>query len=99
MMFTLLQIAAIAALAAYLRYWRAEVCRRNAQSWDSRGRSDGAVAVSVNIPGAGGAILAGCMILTSRQLCFWKDSVTLFRHALDVTEDNWIAHTYLGFAL
>jgi len=53
-----------------------------------------------NIPGAtAGAILAGCMILTSRQLCFWKDSVTLFRHALDVTEDNWIAHTYLGFAL
>ena len=37
--------------------------------------------------------------MTSRQLGFWQDSTTLFRHALAVTEDNWAAHTYLGFAL
>ena len=35
MIFTLLQIAAFAALAAYLRHWRTEERRRNAQSWDS----------------------------------------------------------------
>jgi tetratricopeptide (TPR) repeat protein len=46
-----------------------------------------------------GAILAGCMVLTSRQLAYWQDSTTLFRHALAVTEDNWAAHTYLGYAL
>jgi protein O-mannosyl-transferase len=46
-----------------------------------------------------GVILVGCTVLTSRQLSFWQDSTTLFRHALAVTEDNWAAHTYLGFAL
>jgi protein O-mannosyl-transferase len=46
-----------------------------------------------------GAIVAGCTGVTCRQLSFWQDSATLFRHALAVTEDNWAAHTYLGFAL
>lgn len=46
-----------------------------------------------------GALVAGCSILTSRQLAFWQDSTTLFRHALAVTDNNWAAHTYLGFAL
>jgi tetratricopeptide (TPR) repeat protein len=46
-----------------------------------------------------GAIVAACIVLTSRQLVFWQDSATLFRHALAVTEDNWAAHTYLGVAL
>ena len=46
-----------------------------------------------------GAILAGCIFLTSRQLGYWQNSVTLFRHALAVTEDNWAAHAYLGYAL
>ncbi len=35
MILTLLQIAAIAIVAVYLGRWRASVCRRNAQSWDS----------------------------------------------------------------
>ena len=35
MIFTLIQIAAFVALAAYLRHWRADLRRRNAQSWDS----------------------------------------------------------------
>ena len=46
-----------------------------------------------------GLALVSCTILTSRQLGFWQDSKTLFRHALAVTEDNWAAHVYLGFAL
>jgi tetratricopeptide (TPR) repeat protein len=45
------------------------------------------------------AILAGCIVLTSVQLNYWKESTTLFRHAIAVTGDNWAAHTYLGFAL
>jgi tetratricopeptide (TPR) repeat protein len=31
-------------------------------------------------------------LCTSFQLCCWRDSLTLFRHALDVTEDNYVAH-------
>jgi protein O-mannosyl-transferase len=46
-----------------------------------------------------GAILAACIVLTSRQLGYWQTSATLFRHALAVTEDNWAAHAYLGYAL
>ena len=48
---------------------------------------------------AAGLLVVGCTVLTSRQLNYWRDSITLFRHALAVTENNWAAHTYLGFAL
>ena len=39
-----------------------------------------------------------CGGLTSRQLGFWRDSETLFRHALAVTENNWMAHFNLSAA-
>jgi protein O-mannosyl-transferase len=39
------------------------------------------------------------MCATRRQLRFWQDSIRLFEHALAVTEDNYIAHNNLGFAL
>ncbi len=37
-----------------------------------------------------------CLILTSRQLAYWKDSETLNRHALEVTTNNDIANANLG---
>ena len=46
---------------------------------------------------AAGAILV-CGVLTSRQLTLWRNSVTLFRHTLAVTEDNWMAHYNLSLA-
>ena len=48
---------------------------------------------------AAGVLLAAGAVLTVRQLGFWRDSETLFRHALAVTGDNWAAHNGLGFAL
>lgn len=39
------------------------------------------------------------VLLTSRQLSYWKDSITLFSHASEVTENNHVAHTNLGNAL
>ena len=33
---------------------------------------------------------------TQRQLTFWKDTRTLFEHALEVTERNYVAYTKLG---
>ncbi|MGB7156523.1 MAG: tetratricopeptide repeat protein, partial [Tepidisphaeraceae bacterium] len=37
---------------------------------------------------------------TSRQLVHWSaDTLTLFSHALAVTDDNWLAHGYVGSAL
>lgn len=44
-------------------------------------------------------VLVGCIAVTERQLTFWQDSDALFRHALDVTTHNAIAHINLGVAL
>jgi tetratricopeptide (TPR) repeat protein len=50
---------------------------------------------------AGGAALAllACVLLTERQLGYWTDSETLFRHAIAVTQNNDVAHDNLGLAL
>ena len=48
---------------------------------------------------AGAAALVIGMGLTIRQMGYWQNSETLFRHALAVTQDNWIAHSNLGAAL
>ena len=47
----------------------------------------------------GAAAIVLCMALTWRQLEYWKDSETLFRHALEVTENNCLARNNLGNAL
>jgi tetratricopeptide (TPR) repeat protein len=45
-----------------------------------------------------GVILATCLLLTEKQLGYWRDSQTLFTHALAVTKDNALAHLNLGAA-
>jgi Flp pilus assembly protein TadD len=52
----------------------------------------------------GTAVAAGIATLalaaaTWRQAAYWKDSVTLFTRAIEVTRDNGIAHSNLGLAL
>jgi len=41
-------------------------------------------------------VLAACALQTRNQLGFWQNSGTLFRHALAVTEDNYVAENDLG---
>ena len=48
---------------------------------------------------AGCAVIVLCLGLTRQQLGYWKDSESLFRHALEVTENNYLAHNDLGTAL
>jgi tetratricopeptide (TPR) repeat protein len=48
---------------------------------------------------AAAAVLAVCAALSRIQVGYWRDSETLFRHALDVTRDNWLAHNNLGAVL
>jgi tetratricopeptide (TPR) repeat protein len=48
---------------------------------------------------AASLMLAGCLMLTENQLRCWRDSQTLFAHAVAVTKDNDIAHINLGVAL
>lgn len=45
------------------------------------------------------AAVAACGVLSHRQLDHWRDSESLFRHALAVTRDNSIAHNNLGMIL
>jgi hypothetical protein len=48
---------------------------------------------------AGTAVLAILAILTWHQCGYWKNSIELFSHALQVTNDNYLAHNNIGFAL
>jgi tetratricopeptide (TPR) repeat protein len=49
--------------------------------------------------GACGLALAGMSLATVRQVGYWKDTATLFGHALAVTRDNPVAHVCLGDVL
>ena len=48
---------------------------------------------------AGGAFLLALVPVAREQVGTWHDSVTLFRHALEVTRDNHVAERLLGAAL
>ena len=45
-----------------------------------------------------GAVIVACLPLTRHQLGYWRNSETLLWHALEVTENNYLAHRNLGFA-
>jgi len=51
------------------------------------------------VTSAGGVALLACLLVTRMQLKFWQDSITLMRHAIAVTTDNYIAYNCLGRAL
>jgi tetratricopeptide (TPR) repeat protein len=46
-----------------------------------------------------GFALAACALLTFIQIHHWRNSETLFRHAVAVTKDNYLAYNNLGFYL
>jgi tetratricopeptide (TPR) repeat protein len=50
----------------------------------------------------GGSAALACLasvVLCEAQIQFWKNSETLFRHAIEVTDGNYLAHYELGVAL
>jgi protein O-mannosyl-transferase len=46
-----------------------------------------------------GVVIAALVVLAFRQTSYWRDSISLWRHALAVTPDNQIAHQNLASAL
>ena len=50
---------------------------------------------------AGGvlAALASCIYLTATQTAYWRDNSSVFGHAVEVVENNFLAHNDLGSAL
>jgi protein O-mannosyl-transferase len=54
---------------------------------------------TILLTATGSILIILSIVLTRRQLPYWRDSETLFRHTLAVTENNYIAHYNLGVAL
>ena len=46
-----------------------------------------------------GLVLLIFMVLTWKQVRYWKNSVALFEHTLEVTSNNFLAHNSLGVAM
>jgi tetratricopeptide (TPR) repeat protein len=44
-------------------------------------------------------VIAGCMVASSLQLRHWENSMSLYTHAIQVTNNNAIAHNNLGNSL
>jgi tetratricopeptide (TPR) repeat protein len=52
------------------------------------------------VPAAAAAVaLAGCVVASCVQTVYWHDPMSLWGHALDVTQGNYVAHYQLGVAL
>jgi tetratricopeptide (TPR) repeat protein len=49
--------------------------------------------------GASALILVALALGSHRQVSYWNDHITLWTHALEVTQNNWIAENNLGTAL
>jgi tetratricopeptide (TPR) repeat protein len=47
---------------------------------------------------AGLAVILALSICTYRQVGFWRDNITLFEHALKVTDNNFVMNNHLGLA-
>ena len=48
---------------------------------------------------AAALVIPLCIVLSRHQIGYWKDSETLFRRAIAVTKDNYLAYDNLGTAL
>jgi Flp pilus assembly protein TadD len=53
----------------------------------------------VVVPAAAVAVVVACVVATRAQTAIWRDSVTLWSHAVAVEPDNYFAHGALGAAL
>ena len=51
------------------------------------------------VAASAGILLAGCAAATGLQLRYWRSSMTLFEHAVEVIPDNYVAQLSLGNAL
>ena len=59
-------------------------------AWSLTGRATAIAAVAAGL---------ACAVLTWQQAAYWRNSETLFQHAVDVTKDNAVAEHNLGTAL
>jgi tetratricopeptide (TPR) repeat protein len=55
--------------------------------------------ISRLLAGITGGALVACLVLTHLELRHWRNSITLFTHAVASTKDNYVAHYNLAVAL
>jgi Flp pilus assembly protein TadD len=48
---------------------------------------------------AAAVVLAACVFITEKQLSYWRNDESLFRHAVAATDENEVAHLNLGVTL
>jgi tetratricopeptide (TPR) repeat protein len=84
-------------------WWAGEMAQRLEAPAPSTGAGE-----SVARAGSRGAVVAGvvaaallvaCLVLTVRQIGFWRNTETLFRRAVEVTQNNYLAYNNLGYYL
>lgn len=51
------------------------------------------------VVGAVFPLVLALLLQTRAQVAYWRDSITLLKHTLDVTADNYLIHNNLGVAL
>jgi tetratricopeptide (TPR) repeat protein len=51
---------------------------------------------SVALGGAAALVLTACVVLTSRQIAVWQNDRTLFTHAVEVNDQDYLSRTVLG---
>lgn len=67
--------------------------------WGAYELSRGWRCPTIALPAVSSLTIVLCLALTRRQLGYWRDSETIFRHAIEVTQNNYFAHDNLGMAL
>ncbi len=67
-------------------------------SVDAMGRAQMRVSPML-VRGASIAVLLALAIVAHRQVGYWDDHMTLWRHTLEVTNNNWVAENNLGTVL
>ncbi len=51
------------------------------------------------LPAVAACVLLACAVVAKAQVGYWSDGAALWQHALEVTEDNYVAHNNLGSVL
>jgi tetratricopeptide (TPR) repeat protein len=52
-----------------------------------------------NLAAAGALLLLVCAVTSWRQVRYWRDTVTLFSHALEIDKNSYLAHELMGTGL